>query len=228
MKTLTPDQLIQNYTSSLWMKCATTKIKIINESDMQKEASFVDREGRTHDVIIGRCICVGAQGERWTCSVQSLQRDRYPVTEEDSEGYREYALIRPQCVAVFDIPFPFTLQHNGLWHCDDNSGGFITWNGVVGTVLVMRVVMRSAFMLSYSPCETNRAQTRGEQKTPLTPGRISPWDHRVSLVNGFLTLYRNGSSASSYPGEDEIITFSHEETTNLLHYLCTHREEIEG
>lgn len=147
---LTPDQIIAEYSYTVWIKNTSTRIKVIQEADRQRETSFLDSEGRTHEVKIGRCICVGPQGERWTCSVESLERDRYPVSTEDSEGYRQYRMKHPQPVRCFDIPFSFILQRdNGNWQCDDIDGGIVTWNGKTGEGLDMRVVMRSAFAVTY-------------------------------------------------------------------------------
>jgi hypothetical protein len=149
MRILTPEDVIQRYPYTLCLKYASTRIKIIDETDIAREASFLDLEGRTHEVKLGRCICIGSQGERWTCSVESLKRDRYPVSESDAQGYRDYKMKQSQSVHCFDLPFPFTLLHKGEWLCEESSGGIITWNGQHGEALDMRVVRRGVFTATY-------------------------------------------------------------------------------
>lgn len=162
---LTPEQVLAAYHPTHWVKTASTRIKIIDEADVQKETSFLDLEGRRHEVRIGRCLCIGPQDERWTCSVESLERDRYPITDEDAEGYREYKMKHPRPVRCFEIPFPFVLRINGEdWRCDDVAGGMITWNGKIGDRLVMRVIARSAFLLSYSRRDGTMTPTEYQEK----------------------------------------------------------------
>ena len=155
MRILTPEQVITHYQYRIWRKTASTRIKqILTEVDVQAELEpfFFDLEGRRHEIKIGRCICRGVEGERWTTSVESLLRDRYPVGEKDADGYQEYKMKNPRAVFCFDIPFPFILRIAGKadWQCSDTVGAIITWNGETENKLLdMRVVKKSVFEKTY-------------------------------------------------------------------------------
>lgn len=154
MHILTAEGVVANHHPERWCKTASTRIKkILTQADIQAEPDpfFFDLEGRRHEVTIGRCICIGVEGERWTSSLASVERERIPVSEADEQGYREYRMKEPTPVLCFDIPFPFMLRLAGKadWHCSDPTGAFITWNGKTGTDLDMRVIKRSIFEKTY-------------------------------------------------------------------------------
>jgi hypothetical protein len=145
-----PEQIIQ-WPSSLWKKSASTRIKkILTEEDV--EPGFFDLEGRWHTITIGRCICIGIEGERWTCSLESVERDRYPVGEPDERGYQDYKMKNPRPLRCFDIPYPFILRTaQSDWLCDNHEGGIVAWNEKTGDELDMRVIKRSVFHKTYEP-----------------------------------------------------------------------------
>jgi hypothetical protein len=152
---LTPEQ-VMTYPSGFFIKTATTKIKkLLTQEDIDSESEkvFVDLEGRIHKLSIGRCICIGAEGERWTCSLKSVEQDRTPIGVPDEYGYQDYIYKNPQKLRCFDIPFAFTLilsPSKKSWNCEDPSGGIVTWNGEFGNLLMMRVIQRSIFQKTYT------------------------------------------------------------------------------
>jgi hypothetical protein len=153
MQTITPEQLL-TCQWTMWKKTAITRIKkILTQADIESEPAtfFFDLEGRRHEVAIGRCICVGIEGERWSCSLESLERDRYPVGDEDAQRYRPYKMRNPRPVRCFDLMYPFVLiiSQKSPWQCPDEEGAIITWNGEIGDKLDMRVVKRSVFLRTY-------------------------------------------------------------------------------
>ena len=161
-KILTGEEVLAAYRPTFWKKNASTRIKkIVSQADLdtEPEHSFLDLEGRRHHLAIGRCICIGVEGERWTCSLSSLERDRDPVGEVDAQGYQEYKMKNPRSMRCFDIPFPFILVFPGKapWNCEDQDGAIITWNGKTGDLLDMRVIKRSVFEATYSLQEGEQA-----------------------------------------------------------------------
>jgi hypothetical protein len=60
----------------------------------------------------------------------------------------------------------------------------------------------------------------GSEMKRLAPSGVSPWNHQVDLDNGCLALYWKKGK------EEEIRTFTLEETVNLLEFLHQHRHEI--
>lgn len=151
---LTPNQVIAEHQWSWWKKTGSTRIKkLLTQADVDAEPDrvFYDLEGRKHEVVVGRCICIGSEGERWTCSIASVDRDRYPIGEQDEHGYQEYKMKQPRPLRCFDISFPFTLVVPGKvpWSCQDVAGAIITWNGEVQEHLDMRIIQRSIFEKTY-------------------------------------------------------------------------------
>ncbi len=147
---LSIEQVLRAYTSLPYIKSVPTKIKQVTEEDIAYEPFFYDLEGRRHDLTTERCICIGPDGERWTTSQQSLERDRYPISEEDAEGYRLYLMRNPKAIQCFDISFPFALISKGeTWTCENANGGMITWNGKQGEDGDMRVIARTIFEQTY-------------------------------------------------------------------------------
>jgi hypothetical protein len=156
MRLLTFDQVIAGYPSSLWKKTATTRVKkllTLADVDSEPQRVFMDLEGRKHELKVGRCICIGVEGEMWTCSLASLERERIPVGEPDEQGYQDYQQKHPLTLLCFDVPTAFTLllPKGEPWVCEDLSGGIVTWNGEWGDKLIMRVIQRSIFHKTYSP-----------------------------------------------------------------------------
>ena len=160
---LSPNEVLRCFTPTCWHKSAPTRIRPFTEADVQRLGpSFLDLEGRTQRVEVGRCLCVGIEGEQWTCSTSSLQRDRSPISEPDDEGFRLYQQRTPRSVLCFDLPFPFLLvvdtpdvHHEQRW-LSQADGAVITWNGQQGMALDMRVVKRSVFLATY---ERDQEQT---------------------------------------------------------------------
>ena len=111
-------------------------------------ATFRDLEGREQRVEVGRFLCLGSQGERWTCSAKSMQ-DRVAISEPDADGFRQYRQRDPQPVLVTILTSPFTLSVRGdVWQSQED-GGVITWNGKMGDELQMRVITRAIFAETY-------------------------------------------------------------------------------
>jgi len=132
-------------TSGTWIK------KLLTQEDVDSvdETSFFDLEGREHQVVIGRCICRGVNGERWSSSLASVERDRYAVGEPDAQGYQLHYMVRPNPVLCFAIPHRFGLiGEKGIWLCKER--GFITWNGKQGKELDMRVIEYDIFESTYT------------------------------------------------------------------------------
>jgi hypothetical protein len=129
------------------IKTASTKIRPITEQDVRDIGpTFLDLEGREQRVEVGRYLCIGVQGERWTCSEKSMQ-DRVAITELDEEGFRLYVQRDPKPVLVTLIEDPFWLMLPGdRW---ESTGGAITWNGHLGDQLIMRVVEKTIFEQTY-------------------------------------------------------------------------------
>ena len=126
---------------------APTRIKPVTEQDVSHlGTSFCDLEGREQRVEIGRYLCVGIQGEYWTCSERSMN-ERVAISEPDAEGFRQYRQRDPRPILVtrIDEPFRLTLK-NGIW---GSRAGAITWNGRLGDQLTMRVVAKSVFDCTY-------------------------------------------------------------------------------
>jgi len=145
---LTPGDVLRAFDSASWIKVAPTRIRAITAEDVQSMGdSFLDLEGRRQRVAVGRYLCVGVQGERWTCS---QIRDRVLVSGPDSEGFRLYVQLDPKPVACFRLAFPFVLQSGEKDWESQPDGGIITWNGCTGPDLDMRVIERSIFRASYT------------------------------------------------------------------------------
>jgi len=146
---LTPSDVLHGFTPAPWIKVAPTRIREITPLDVQQMGpSFTDLEGGEQRVAVGRYLCIGVQGEQWTCS---QIRDRAPVSLPDQEHCRLYVQLNPKPVACFDVPFPFVLQTGEkLWESQE-TGGVITWNEKAGADLDMRVVERTIFRASYIP-----------------------------------------------------------------------------
>jgi hypothetical protein len=144
---LTPPEVLQEFSPVLWIKVAPTKIRAITAQDVEQMGdSFLDLEGRTRRIAVGRYLCVGVQGEQWT---SAHIRDRVPISEPDQEGFRQYVQRAPKPVACFDVPFPFLLQTGGKQWESQETGGIITWNGLAEPDLDMRLIERSIFHATY-------------------------------------------------------------------------------
>lgn len=147
MLEFTPEDVILTRSFRRALKTAPTKIRPITEADIaQIGSSFLDLEGREQRVEIGRYLCVGVQGERWTCSQKSMD-ERKAISDLDEEGYRLYIQRDPQPVLVTLVnePFRLTMPDGDVW---TSQAGAITWNGQ-HVDLIMRVVERSIFDQTY-------------------------------------------------------------------------------
>jgi len=147
------DVLEGNYERFFAIKTAGTWIKKLRtQEDVDSamgERSFFDLEGKEHQVIIGRCICVGEAGERWTSSIASVERDRFPFGEPDGNGYQLHYILHPRPIACFVLPFAFDLlTAKRTWHCE--TSGIVTWNGKYADELDMRVIQREIFDATYT------------------------------------------------------------------------------
>jgi hypothetical protein len=129
------------------VKTASTKIRPFTEQDVSIIGpSFLDLEGREQRVEVGRYLCIGIQGERWTCSEKSMQA-RIAVSEPDDEGFQLYVQRDPQSVLVTLIDEPFCLSLPGdRW---TSQAGAITWNGLFGDQMIVRVVEKNIFYQTY-------------------------------------------------------------------------------
>lgn len=130
------------------IKIAPAKIRPFTKRDVQDLGpAFLDLEGREHRVEIGRYLCVGIEGERWTCSQKSME-SRVAISEPDEEGFRLYVQRDPQPVLVtlIDESFSLLLPDGGRW---TSQSGFVTWNGLEGDGLLMRVVEKNIFHQTY-------------------------------------------------------------------------------
>ena len=129
------------------IKIAPVKIRAFTEQDVcDIGPSFLDLEGRPQRVELGRYLCVGINQERWTCSEKSMQA-RKVVSELDSEGFQLYVQRDPHPVFVtlIDEPFRLMLRRD----CWTSEAGAITWNGLSGDQMIMRVVEKGIFYQTY-------------------------------------------------------------------------------
>ena len=146
---LLPEDVLTHGAFQRAIKIATTQIRELTEQDVVTlGATFRDLEGREQRVEVGRFLCLGSQGERWTCSAKSMQ-DRVAISEPDADGFRQYRQRDPQPVLAAILTSPFTLSvHGDVWQSQED-GGVITWNGKMGDELQMRVITRAIFAETY-------------------------------------------------------------------------------
>jgi hypothetical protein len=147
VRKLTAENVLDTCAFRLAVKTAPTKIRAITEEDVvQIGSSFLDLENRSQRVEVGRYLCIGVDGEKWTCSEKSMQ-ERQAISEEDSEGFCLYMMRHqlPILATIVDEPFCLCVQHD-QW---ESQEGAITWNGKRGDDLSMRVVARSIFDRTY-------------------------------------------------------------------------------
>jgi hypothetical protein len=159
--TILTRQEILAYSNFTARKVATDKIRPFTEDDVSNVRGefqqddggtfFLDLEGRRHQVILGRCLCIGTSPEdRRTTPQEKVDLYRYPVSDEDEEGFRFYRLKAPRSLTCYDISHPFLLDNeNGgqLWHCPDPTGGYVVWD--LQPANPMRVVQRAIFDQTY-------------------------------------------------------------------------------
>ena len=146
---LTAEEVLESSPFQSAIKTAPTQIRELSEQDvLTLGATFRDLEGRSQRVEAGHFLCIGSQGERWTCSAKSMQ-DRVAISAPDTNGFRWYRQRDPQAIQVAILTEPFTLNIRGdVWQSQDD-GGVITWNGKTGDELQMRVITRSIFAATY-------------------------------------------------------------------------------
>jgi hypothetical protein len=151
---LTAEDVLARYTFYPAVKVAPTRIKLITEQDVATlGATFRDLEGREQHVEVGRYLCIGVQGERWTCSAESM-RERVAISEPDADGFQNYVQRQPQPVQVAMLAEPFLLDvHGDIWVSQEN-GGVITWNGQTGEALRMRLIAHDIFKQTYQVLES--------------------------------------------------------------------------
>jgi hypothetical protein len=146
---LTGEEVLTSHTFRPAVKIAPTLIRPMTQQDVEAMgASFLDLEGRAQRVEIGRFLCVGIEGERWTCSANSLA-ERIAIGTPDAEGFVPYLMRHPHVVLVTIVSEPFRLLvGDDTWESRDN-GGVITWNGKRGDELMMRVIQGRIFDRTY-------------------------------------------------------------------------------
>jgi hypothetical protein len=144
-------------------KVAPTRIRPFTDEDVknvhneflrdQSGTYFWDLEQRRQKVEIGRCLLVGVRPQdRWTSSEASVARERVAIGPADEAGFRRYLLKDPTPLTCFDIDHAFSLDNEDgkePWTCDDASGAYVTWNGIMGQGSIMRVVQRAIFEQTY-------------------------------------------------------------------------------
>jgi hypothetical protein len=157
---LTSEKVLALYPPGMFkqaIKTGTLRIRPFTEEDERMFPPTRDLEGRLVKAKVGRCLCVGVEGELFDCSLWSLQNERElvnPTQEPDAEGFREYRMRDPRPIFYLMLDFPFKLvKPNGdMWE-SQADGGVITWNGNVGSTCVMRVQKTSIFVETYSVLE---------------------------------------------------------------------------
>jgi hypothetical protein len=130
------------------VKIAPVKIRPFTEQDVCDIGPFfLDLEQQVQRVELDRYLCIGVQGERWTCGERSMNA-RKAISEPDSEGFRLYVQRNPVVVlaTLVDTPFLLSLPDGACWQ---SSAGVITWNGLSGEHLIMRVVEKTIFQQTY-------------------------------------------------------------------------------
>lgn len=147
MRELIVEEVITTYTFQLAVKTAPTKIRPIKEEDVVLlGTSFFDLEKRVQQVAVGRYLCVGVNGEMWTCSEKSMQ-ERQAISENDLDGFCLYVMRQPVPILATIVDEPFCLRvRDDRW---ESQGGAITWNGKYGNDLSMRVIAQSIFDRTY-------------------------------------------------------------------------------
>ncbi|HEX7737214.1 MAG TPA: hypothetical protein VF458_20380 [Ktedonobacteraceae bacterium] len=150
---LTVEDVLERSVFQPAIKTALTQIRELTEQDViMLGATFRDLENRVQRVEVGRYLCVGSQGERWTCSANSMQQ-RVSVSEPDADGFRWYRQRDPKPVLVTVLTEPFVLETHGETWTSQEDGGVITWNGEIGDALQMRVITRAIFAETYQMLE---------------------------------------------------------------------------
>ncbi|HLW03901.1 MAG TPA: hypothetical protein VKT82_34960 [Ktedonobacterales bacterium] len=161
---LTYEQVLALYPPDTFkqaIKTATLRIRPFTKEDEQTFPPTRDLEGRLIKAKVGRCLCIGVEGELFTCSLWSVQNEREPVhlaQEPDAEGFREYRMRDPRPIwyLTLDVPFKLKRPDGDVWE-SQADGGVITWNGEVGSACVMRVLKTSIFVKTYTLLESGQA-----------------------------------------------------------------------
>lgn len=153
---LSVGDVLERYSFQPAIKVAPTRIKPITEQDIAVlGATFRDLEGREQRVEVGRYLCIGIQGERWTSSAASMQA-RVAVSEPDADGFQLYVQRNPQPVQVTALTEPFILSVGDDTWVSQENGGIITWNGQTGPTLLMRVIAPDIFTQTYQLMKPSR------------------------------------------------------------------------
>lgn len=150
----TYETLLANFPSSEWgeaISIGTPRIRPFTEEDERNFPPTIDKEGNSVIAKVGRCLCIGIEGEPYSCSMESLERDREPIDEyPDVEGFRRYKMRDPKPIKYLALLFPFALlRPKGDTWKSQPEGGVITWNGKEGKDCVMRVIVTSIFFKTY-------------------------------------------------------------------------------
>ncbi|WP_220211431.1 hypothetical protein [Reticulibacter mediterranei] len=152
-----------------------TRIRPFTAQDLVEIGpTFTDREGHIHTVEPEHCLCVGPLGDRWSCSLEDLKQDRYPVSLPDHEGFRWYRERHPRALHALHVTEPFDLDcQDGkpALQCNEDRGGYITWNSQPQPDQDLRVVQGTIFLRTYA-CYT-LFQKLKKAYTPIERGTFS-------------------------------------------------------
>lgn len=145
---LTPVDIL-GHPFSYWYKSAGTLIKPITAQNVQAiRAEFRSLEQLDPRVEAGRFLCVGVDGEMWTCSQIG---DRRQVSGPNADGFCLYVQRDRRFVACFEyLDTPFRLFAGDQWWTSQTDGAVVTWNEQYGEQLVMRLVARRVFYRTYT------------------------------------------------------------------------------
>lgn len=152
----TLDELIDTHFFRPFYKKVPTQILRITAAVVQQYGPrIVDREGRVHEVKVGRSICKGIDGELWTTSNEHVEQLRVAVSGPDAEGFVDYVSKKraPVLVAWSGEPVSFVTSE-GPW--ESFAACYLTWNGIRGSDADIRIIEKPIFECSYGPWEEDR------------------------------------------------------------------------
>lgn len=160
MQELTYETILKMYPADEFkqaIKTGTLMIRPFTEEDERNFPPTRDLEGRLINVQVGRCLCVGVEGELFSCSVWSVENEREPVNPElppDTQGFREYRIRNPHPIRYIILDYAFRLHRapDDVWS-SQRDGAVITWNGKTGAECSMRVIKTSIFLTTYKLLE---------------------------------------------------------------------------
>lgn len=150
MRALTHADILAECTFRKAKKVIPVRIRPFTEADFAIfDGSKRDLEGKPLKADLKRCLCVGVEGELFTCSMRTLREERIAISEPDEEGFRWYRIRSTGPILATDIGYAFTLHSKSSWQ-SQADGGIVTWNGKDDETCEMRVFKRSIFEKSYA------------------------------------------------------------------------------